>query len=144
VGRLETPATCIHTQRDSSVVYLTSWLRFIPFLYQANYIFLRTSHFFSLSSSSPIPHNQIRHTQTPQPGNSGSELSRSNGASSNTSLIGTQQECRHQLVHHEAANAATKYMTKDAHLKIVHKTRSCKDKQQHEVECRYIYIVLNG
>jgi len=47
-------------------------------------------------------------TQTPQPGNGRSELSRSTGTSSNTSLIGTQQERRHQLIHPDATNAGTK------------------------------------
>jgi len=45
-------------------------------------------------------------TQPPQPGESRSESSRMAGATSYTSLIRTQQEYRHQLVHRDAADAA--------------------------------------
>jgi len=45
--------------------------------------------------------------------------------------MSTQQECRQQLVHHNAAKAATKNMTQDAHLKIVRKTGSSKNMKQH-------------
>jgi len=83
-------------------------------------------------------------TQPPQPGPSGSESSRLAGASSNTSLIGTQQESSHQLVHRDAANAATKHITLDAHLKIVCKTGRSTDTQQHAVGCVYIHSVFNG
>jgi len=114
VGRWETPGTCGHTQHDSSWVYGTSWLLLILFWHEANYIVLRTSHFFSLSSSSPIPHQHIRDTQPPQPAVSGLKSSQLAGDTSNTSLIGTQQERRHQLVHREAADAATRNMTQDA------------------------------
>jgi len=93
----------------------------MPFWYQAKYIFLRTSRFFSLSSSSPIPHHQIMETQISQTGVTGSEWSRTTDILSDTSDNGTQDECRHQLVHSDAANAPTEHMTQDAHLKIVHK-----------------------
>jgi hypothetical protein len=63
-------------------------------------------------------------TQPPQPGPRGSKSAQLAGASSNTSLIGTQQEGRHHSVDRKAADAATKHMTKDAHLKIVRKTGS--------------------
>jgi len=66
-------------------------------------------------------------THTLQQVESGSESSRSMGASSNASLAGTQQQPRHQLVHHDAANAATEHMTLDANLEIVRKTRSSKN-----------------
>jgi hypothetical protein len=66
------------------------------------------------------------------------------GATSNTELLGTQQEHRHKLVHRDAANAATKQMTQDAHLKIVRKTGSRKIKKQHAVECEYVHIEANG
>jgi len=83
-------------------------------------------------------------TQPPQPGESGSKFSRLAGASSNTAIVGTQQQCRHQLVHHEAANAATKYKTQDEHLKILHKTGSCKNEKQYSVRSEYIHIKVNG
>jgi len=61
-------------------------------------------------------------TQTPQPGMNGTKPGRSLGVTPNMSLSSAQQKCRHQLVHHNAATAATKNMTEDAHLKIVLKT----------------------
>jgi hypothetical protein len=66
------------------------------------------------------------------------------GASSNTSLIGTQQECRHHSVDRKAADAATKHMTKDAHLKIVRKTGSSTNKKQHAVGCEHLHTAVNG
>jgi len=66
------------------------------------------------------------------------------GASSNTSLIRTQQEHRHQLVRCDAANEATKKMTQDAHLKIIRKSGSSANKQQHAIGCEYIRTVVNG
>jgi len=55
VGKLETRATWSCTQQDPSCVELASWLLCIPFWLEAHYIFFRTSHFFSLSSSSELP-----------------------------------------------------------------------------------------
>jgi hypothetical protein len=83
-------------------------------------------------------------TQPPQQGPSGSKSSRIPGASSNTPVIGTQQECRQQLVHRDAANAATKDMTQDAPLTIVCQTGSSPNKKQHAVQCDYIIMVVNG
>jgi hypothetical protein len=51
---------------------------------------------------------------------------------------------RHKLVHRVAANAATKHMTHDAHLKIVRKTGSSKNNKQHAVGCGYIHIEANS
>jgi len=79
-------------------------------------------------------------TQIPQPGENGIEVGGSTGITPNTLFSGTQQERRHQLVHCNAANAATKNMTKDAHLKIVRKTESSKHKKQHAIGCKYIHI----
>jgi len=59
-------------------------------------------------------------------------------------IPGTQQERRHKSVHRDAANAATKHMTQDTHLKIVLKTGSRKNKKQHAVGCEYIQIEANG
>jgi cobyrinic acid a,c-diamide synthase len=56
------------------------------------------------------------------------------GATSNTGLIGTKEERRHKLIHRDAANAATQHMTLDAHLKIVRKTGSSKNKKQQKQE----------
>jgi len=83
-------------------------------------------------------------TQPPPAGESRSNTSWLAGATSNTELLGTQQECSHKLVHHDSANVATKYMTQDTHLKIVRKTGSSKNKKQHAVRCEYILIMGNG
>jgi len=83
-------------------------------------------------------------TQPPQPGASGYKSSRLAGALSHTLLLGTQQERRHQLVHRDAANAATKNMTQDAHLQIVRKTGTSTIKKKHPVGCKYILTVVNG
>jgi hypothetical protein len=74
-------------------------------------------------------------TQPPPPGESGSNTGRLAGATSNPDMLGTQQERKHKLVHRNAANVATTHMTQDAHLKIVHKTGSSKNKKQHAVGC---------
>jgi seryl-tRNA(Sec) selenium transferase len=66
------------------------------------------------------------------------------GPTSNTGLIGTKEERRHKLVHRDAANAATQHMTQDAHLKIVRKTGSSKNKKQHAVGCEYIDFKANS
>jgi hypothetical protein len=73
------------------------------------------------------------HTHPAPPGESGSNTGRLAGASSNTAILGIQQECRYKLVHRDAANLATKLMTQDAYLKIVRKTESSKNKKQHAV-----------
>jgi len=144
VGRLETPATCSHTQQNSCWVYGTSWLLVILFWHEANYIVVRTSHIFLLSSSSPIPHHHVMETEPPQPALSRSKWSWLAGDSLNTSLIGTQQECRQQLVHRDAANAATRNMTPDAHLQIVHNTGRSKNRQLHAVGCKYMHMMVNS
>jgi len=143
-GQWETLATCGHTQQDSSWVYGTSWLLHILFSHGANYIVLRTSHFFSLSSSSPIPHQHVMETQQPQPAPSGSKSSRLAGDTLNTSLIGAQHQCRHRLVYRDTTDAATRNMTQDAHLEIVRNTGSGKNKRHHAVGCKYMHSVVNS
>jgi len=66
-----------------------------------------------------------------QPGGIQSEPSRTTGASSNEPLAKTQQQRRHQLVHCDAAIAATENMAQDAHLKKVRKTGRRNNWQQH-------------
>jgi hypothetical protein len=83
-------------------------------------------------------------TQPPPQGESGSITGRLAGATTNTDILGTQQVRRLKLVHHDAADAATKHMTQDAHLKIVRKTESSKNNKQHAVGCEYIHIEVNG
>jgi len=53
--RMATHATGSYVQQDSSCAERASWLLPMPFWLEANYIFLRTSHFFSLSSFSGLP-----------------------------------------------------------------------------------------
>jgi hypothetical protein len=60
------------------------------------------------------------------------------------SLIDTQQALRHQVVHREAADAATEHMTKDADLKIVRKTEYSTYMKQHAVGSEYLYTAVNG
>jgi hypothetical protein len=79
-------------------------------------------------------------TQPPPPGQSGSNTGRLAGATTNTDIRGAQQERRHKLVHRDATDAATKHMTQDAYLKIVHKTGGRRNKQPHAVGCEYIHI----
>jgi len=131
---LESPATSSDRQQDIPWVERASWQSFIPLWPGAYYIFLRTVH-FSWSSSSPFPQQQVVAPQTPQPDVIQSESSRTTGASSNEPLAETQQQRRHQLVHYDAAIAATKNMAQDAHLKIVRKTGRSNNRQQHEIGC---------
>jgi len=72
-------------------------------------------------------------TQTRQPSGDGYDASRSTGASFNSSLLGTQQDCRHQLVHCHAANEASEDMTQDAQFKIVGKIGSSNNMKQHAI-----------
>jgi hypothetical protein len=78
--------------------------------------------------------------QPPPPGESGSITGTLAGATTNMDILGTHQERRHKLVNRDAADAATKHMTQDAHLKIVRKTGSRRNKNQHAVGCEYIHI----
>jgi len=105
---------------------------------------LKASHFFSLSSSSPIPHQQNIITWPPQLGGCRSKFSRLADATSTMAIIGTKQECRHQLVHRNAANACTNYMTQDTMFKIVCKTGSSKNTKQPAVCCECIYSMVNS
>jgi len=81
--------------------------------------------------------------QTPQQVEPGTESSRTTGASANTPPAETQLLCRHQFAHCDAANAATKNMTLDAQLKIVHITGSSKNKKQHVIGYEYSQIEVD-
>ena len=67
VGSSESPAACSYTQMAFSWVKRASWLSLILLRLESNYIFLITSHFFSLSSSSLLPQLQVMAQHTPQP-----------------------------------------------------------------------------
>jgi len=73
--------------------------------------------------------------QTPQPGLIESESSQTAGASSNAPLVETQLQCRHQLVHRDAAIAATENMAHDAHSQKVPKNGCSNNRQQHAIGC---------
>jgi len=83
-------------------------------------------------------------TQSPVTGDSGFNSGRSEGATLHLVILGTQQQCRHKLVHHNAANAATKHMTLDAQLKIVCKTGRSKNKKHHAVKRKYVCIEIHS
>jgi hypothetical protein len=82
--------------------------------------------------------------QSPPPGERGSNTGRLAGATSNTDNHSTQQERRHKVVNTDAANAATKHMTQNAHWKIVHKTGSRKNQKQHVLGCECNLIKATG
>jgi len=69
-------------------------------------------------------------------------MSRSTGAASNAALSGTQQQHTHQLVHREAADAATENRTQVAICTIICKTEGSKNRKQHAIECEYIHIAV--
>jgi len=143
VALWETPATCSDSQADSSWVERPSWWSLSLFRLEANYIFLRTSHFFWLSSSSPFPQQPVMATQIPQTGEGRSESSEMMGASSNASLERTLQQRRQRLVHYEAVYVATKNMTQHANLQIIRKTRSNMNQKQHAIGCEYVHIMVD-
>jgi hypothetical protein len=66
------------------------------------------------------------------------------GAIVNTDIFGSQQERRNWLDPRDAANSATKHMTQDAHLEIVCKTGSSKNKNHYAVGCQYILLEANS
>jgi len=134
-GPLVTPAPCSYILQFSSGLEWVSWLSLIQFWLEAKYIFLKTSRFLLLPSSSPSPQQQVKAPQTPQTGASVSEPSWTTGSSSTLPSGGMQQQRRHLVFHHYAANAATAYLTQDAHLKQFQKTTNSKHKKQHVIEC---------
>jgi len=73
----------------------------------------------------------------------GAESRRTTGASRNDPLGETQQQCRHQSAHSDAAVVATDNMTHDAHCKEVGKTESEENKKQHAIGCESINICVN-
>jgi hypothetical protein len=83
-------------------------------------------------------------TQPPAPAESGLNTGQLMGATSNTDILGTQQDARSKLVHRNPANAATNHMTQDARLKIICKTGSSNNKKQHAVGFEYISIEVKG
>ena len=99
------------------------------------YIFFRTSHFFLLSSSSPV-HNSKSwlHMHLSQvcliP-----KSSRMTGDSSKAPPAETQLPRRHHWVHRDAGFPATENITQHAHYKMVRKTGQSKHNKQHAIGC---------
>jgi hypothetical protein len=78
--------------------------------------------------------------QPPPPGESGSNTGRLAGATTNTDILGTQQECRQKSVHRDTTDADTEHMTQDGHLKIFRMIGSRRNKKKHAERCEYIHI----
>jgi hypothetical protein len=57
--------------------------------------------------------------ETLQPGAIEAESSRTTDSSTNEPPGETEQQCKHQLLHRDAAIVATETMTQDAHLKTI-------------------------
>jgi len=87
-----------------------------------------------------IPQQQVMAPEILQPEVIEAESSRTTGASNNAPPSETPQQCRHQVVHRNAAIVATENMTQNARLKIVSKTVSNR-KQKHQANgCESIHI----
>jgi len=82
--------------------------------------------------------------QTPQQGESGTESTRTTGTSSNMPPTETQLQHQHHLAHRDAANAATKNMTRETQLKTVRTTGSCKNMKQQAIGFKYSRIEVDG
>jgi len=77
--------------------------------------------------------------QTSQPDASGSESSRTTGASSVAPPAEAQQQRRHQLVHCDAANAATANMAQPGHSNIVRKAWSSENTNQQIIRSEELH-----
>jgi len=87
-----------------------------------------------------IPQQQVMAPEIIQPGAIEAVSSRTTGALNNAPPSYTQQRHRHEWVHHDAAIVATENMAQDAHLKIVRKPGSSKNKKQHVIRSELIHI----
>jgi len=87
---------------------------------------------------------QVMASWTPQTGATVSESSRATDASSNAPPGEAQLYVRHQLVHCDAAIAATENITHNAHLKMIRHSRSSTKRKQHAIRCEQLHIVIGG
>jgi hypothetical protein len=71
-----------------------------------------------------FPHQQVMASETFHAGVMQAKSGQTTFASTNAPSGETQQDCRHQLVHCDAAIVVTKNMTLDTHLKLLRKTVS--------------------
>jgi len=91
-----------------------------------------------------IPQHQVLATQISQTAVIGSESSQITGASSHASSAETQQQHRHQFVHHNTAIAATENMTHNTHVKMVSYNGHRKMNKQHAIRCELLQIQQDG
>jgi len=149
-----THGTGSYAQQDSSCVERASWLLRMPFSLEANYIFLRTSHFFSLCFSLGLPPSfRYHHLVTSTAANRGctntsgswawNRIEQNDGRFCHTPPAETDLQCRHHSAHHDTANAATENITVDAELNIVRKTGSSKNKKQQAIRCEYSQVEVD-
>jgi len=110
-------------------------LRVIHFIVTCSLLYIPQYFPLSLLCSSPFPQHQVMAPQRLQPGMIQSESSRTTGASSNAPMAETQQQRRHQLVHCNAAIAATENMAQDAYLETVRITGRSDNGQQYSIGC---------
>ena len=82
--------------------------------------------------------------QAPRLGKSGTESSRTTGASSNTPPAETPLQWRHHSVQCNAANAATENITVDAQLKIVSNTGCSNNMKQHPIRGKCSWNEVHG
>jgi len=123
---------------------LLMWLSLIPLWLEANNVFLRTSHFISLSSSWSLPQQQAITPEMHQQGESGSKLSHTASAVFHEPPAVTQQKCGHQSVHSDSANTVTENMNQNPTLTIDVWTESSTNKKQHGIGCEYIHSEVDG
>jgi len=87
-----------------------------------------------------FPQQQVMAPQTVQPVGIGAKSSRTTGASTNAPPGERLQRSRHQLVHRDAAIAATDNMTQDSHSKTVGKPGSSMNMKQHAIGCESMHL----
>lgn len=124
----------IRSRITSSVAHAT-WQLLIPSWLEANYINISTSYLLSWSFHSPLPQQQVLARKIAQQVERGSELSKQPKALTIVPLAVSQQQCWHQIVHCDAADAATRYMAPDFHEQMGYENRCNQDQQQHEIGC---------
>ena len=78
-----------------------------------------------------------------QPGGIEAESSRTTDVSHNAPPSETQHQCRHELVHRDAAIVAAKNMIQDAHFKIACQSGSNEHRKQHAIGCESIHIEVD-
>jgi len=91
-----------------------------------------------------FPQQQVMDPETLRPGAIGAKLSRTTGASPNVTPGETQEQCRHQLFHCDAAIVATQDVNLDTHLQTVRKTGRSNSMKQDTNGCESIHIDVDN